>query len=426
MATTEKIVGLYGDPNAIAQNPGSLDQAQKEIGLNWIIFGGGFNLSQRTRMLNPSSGGFAPGLTLVDDDQPIRTAIEEAHKRGIQVWGCISLYWAGAEHAPDLMAYDLYGKRLDAYPLRAYAHEQGSMTYCPNNERINAWFEAALVEIARQYDFQGYALTHARYCHPAFFEQMLACGCPTCQKKAGELGYDFDKMKSAVLNTITKIKGLNPAKIKSALKSGFGFFDFIQMLGADGEGLVDWFNFRADGITLNIKRIGEAVHEVRPDFKFGSDSHYPTMALLVGQRYSDLVKICDQILPLLSHNEIHYMDNLGSMATILTQWIDGLQQAEAVKLVYRLFGINSAAMPKTIQEMHLGEPPSSEVKLEALEEIITAELYKARAFSGSSVPSYPVIKGTLWPELSVRNLMAAALEAGHDGIVLQGTDSLYK
>jgi hypothetical protein len=422
----EKVVGLYGDAAAIAADPGYLDAAKKEIGLNRIIFGGGFNLTSKTRALNPSKGGAAPGVTLVDDDTPMRKAIDEAHKRGMQVWGCISLYWAGAEHAPDLMAYDLTGKRMDEFPRRLYAAEQGSMTFCPNNERINAWFEALLVEIAARYDFQGYALTHVRYCHPAFFEQMLACGCPTCQKKAAELGYDFTRMQQAVLATQAAFKNLPAGRLKTAARASLGFFDFLQALGQDCRGVVDWFNFRADAITLNLKRFSQAVHAARPDFIFGSDTHYPTMALLVGHRYSDLAATCDQILPLLSHNEIHFMDNVGSFATLLTQWIDGLGEVEAVSLVYKLLGIHNPEMPVTVKAMHLGEPPSAEPQMEALLDLVVSEMYKARLFSGEKVPSYPVIKGSIWPEKTIRRLMEVATEAGHDGIVLQGTDALFK
>ena len=300
------------------------------------------------------------------------------------------------------------------------------MTFCPSNERINAWYEAALVEIARNYEFDGYALTHARYCHPAFFEQMLSCGCPICQQKASELDYDFVKMKAAVLDAVKKIKKLTASQVRTFLKSSLGIFDILQISGKDFAGIVDWFNFRADVISQNFMRFNKSVHAARPNFLFGSDSHYPGMALLVGHRYSDLASTCDQILPLLSHNEIHYMDNIASLAYILTQWIEDLEEKDAVSLVYRLFGIDYPSMPKTIQEMHLGDPPSAEPRLEALEDIIAGEMYRARLMSGPKIPSYPVIKGTIWPEKTVRSLMQTALDAGHDGIVLQGTDSLFK
>ncbi len=120
------------------------------------------------------------------------------------------------------------------------------------------------------------------------------------------------------------------------------------------------------------------------------------------------------------------MDNIGSFATLLTQWIDGLGEGEAVSLVYNLLGIHNPEMPVTVKAMHLGEPPSAEPKMEALLELVASEMYKARLFSGEKVPSYPVIKGSNWPEKTVRRLMEVATEAGHDGIVLQGTDALFK
>jgi hypothetical protein len=83
-------------------------------------------------------------------------------------------------------------------------------------------------------------------------------------------------------------------------------------------------------------------------------------------------------------------------------------------------------MPETIKSMNLGDPPNSEPKLAALENLVAQEMVKARLMSGPSIPSYPVIKGSLWPEKTVRRLMDVSLEAGHNGIVFQGTDSLFK
>jgi hypothetical protein len=422
----EKIVGLYWNASTHLGDPGYLDAAKSEIGLNRIIFGGEYNLTSKTRGLNPSKGGAAPGVTLVDDDTPLRKAIDEAHKRDIQVWAYAGGYHGGANQAPDLMVYDLTGKRMDEFPPRMYATEQNSLTLCPNNECVNAWFEAMLVEIASRYEFQGCALSHVRYCHPAFFEQMLSCGCPTCQKKAGELGYDFGRMQRAVLGALAALKKMPASRLKTAARAGLGFFDFLQILGQDSGGVVDWFNFRADAITLNLKRFSQAVHAVRPDFMFGMDVHYPTMALLVGHRYSDLAATCDQILPLLPHVEVLFMDNLGSFATLLMQWVDGLVEVEAVSLVYKLLGIHNPEMPVTVKAMHLGEPPSAELQMEALLDLVASEMYKARLLSGEKVPSYPVIKGSVWPEKTIRRLMEVATEAGHDGIVLQGTDALFK
>jgi len=447
--STVRLVGLYADPAAIAADPGYLDVAQDEIGLNCIILGGPFDLSPQVRQLNPlggptddrtpglppivrharteaSAGVRAPGLTLTDDDTTLRRAIDEAHKRGIQVWGIISAYWAGAEHAAKLMARDLYGRRLDAYPRHPFAHEQATHTFCPTHPQVNAWFEAALVDIAVRYDIQGYALTHFRFAHPAFFEQMLACACPGCERTAAELGYDFARMKAAVLGTVAALQKLPPATLRRWAGLSFGFSELLQMLGQDVAGVVDWFNFRADVISHNLKRFRDAVHAaVKRDFSFGSDAHYPSMAILVGHRYRDLAGICDHILPLLSHNEIHYLDNLATFATLLAGWINGLDEKDALRLVYRLFGVAGLGLPGSIAELHLGDPPSAETRLPVLGDIVAEEMHKARLLSGDRIPSYPVIKGSLWPEDLVRRLTAVAHEAGHDGIVYQGTSSLF-
>jgi hypothetical protein len=429
MVGNEKVVGLYGDPTAVAADPAYLDVAQGELGLNRIIFGGPFNLSPEARARNPFAGAaehLAPGLSLTEDDSVLRRAIDEAHRRGIQVWGIISLYWAGAEHAPDLMARDLHGRRMDEFPLLPYAHEQRTYTFCPNSEQVNAWFEAALVDIATRYEIQGFALTHFRYSHPAFFQELLACGCPTCAKAAAELGYDFTRMRAAMLEAAMALQGLPLRKLQQAAALGLGFADLLQALGRDGGAVVDWFNFRADCLSRNLKRFHAAVHgAVAHDFSFGSDVYFPSFALLVGHRYRDFAGICDHILPLLPHVEIHCLDVLASLASLLAQWTEGLSEGEALRLIYQLFGYDRFAMPADVAALHLGDPPNAEPRLQVLPDIVASEMHKARLYSGDAVPSYPVIKGALWPTSTVRRLMDAALEAGHDGIVFQGTSALF-
>ena len=76
--------------------------------------------------------------------------------------------------------------------------------------------------------------------------------------------------------------------------------------------------------------------------------------------------------------------------------------------------------------MKLGNPLNGEIDMKWLEDLIENEMYKTRLVSGRKVLSYPVIKGSTWPEQIVRRLIKSSLEAGHDGIVFQGTDSLFK
>jgi len=428
MNTTPTVIGIYGDANAIANDPGFLDLAQAEIGLNRIIFGGPFKLSPETLARNPAHKGqsHGHGLGLTDDDTPLRRAIDEAHRRGIQVWHIISTYWAGAEDAPERMARDLRGRRMDEYPRLPYADEQWSYTFCPSNEQTNAWFEAAQVELATRYEFDGCALTHHRFCHAAFYPELLACGCPSCAEAAGQLGYDFARMKTAALRTADVLQHASAAKLRRAASLGLGLWDFLQWLGEDGGGLVDWFNFRADCMTRNLRRFRGAVRAARPDFAFGSDTHFPSLALLVGHRYRDFAAVCDHILPLLPHVAIHCLDVLAAFATALTHWADGLSEAEALQLVYQLFGYENLGLPPDIAGLHLGNASHGEPQVAALSDLVASELVKARLLAGDGVPSYPVIKGAVWDPHTVRRLIDAAREAGHTGVVFQGTAALFE
>ena len=203
--------------------------------------------------------------------------------------------------------------------------------------------------------------------------------------------------------------------------------DFLQWLGEDGGGLVDWFNFRADCMTRNLRRFRGAVRAARPDFAFGSDTHFPSLALLVGHRYRDFAATCDHILPLLPHVAIHCLDVLAAFATALpTLWADGLSEAEALQLVYQLFRYENLGLPPDIAGLHLGNAPHGEPQVAALGDLVASELIKARLQSGDDALSYPVIKGAVWAPQTVRRLIDAARQAGHDGVVFQGTSALFE
>ena len=429
MQHTLDVIGLYSDPAAIAADPHFLDVAQSEIGLNRLIFGGPFNLSAQTRSLNPVAKDpqhIAPGLGLTDDDSVLHRALDEAHKRDIKVWGISSAYWAGAENAPDLMTRDLYGKRMDEYPRFLYAAEQASYTFCPNNERVNAWFEAALVEMATRYAFDGFALTHFRFCHAAFFQELLSCGCDNCRAAATHLGYDFERMRKAMLSGVTALQTASAGDLKRAAAQNLGFGDVLQALGQDGGGVADWLNFRADTISRNLKQFKTAVQRAAGvKFAFGSDIYYPSLALTVGHRYRDFAATCEHILPLLPHVEIHCLGVLASFATLLMQWVPGVEERDALRLVYQFCGYDQIGMPDTIAGLHLGNPPYGEPDVSALGDLIAGEMARARLLSGDTVKTYPVIKGAIWPAATIQRLVDAAHQTGHTGVVFQGTDALF-
>lgn len=429
MQHAHDVIGLYGDPTAIVADPHFLDVAQGEIGLNRLIFGGPFNLSAQTRALNPVAKDpqhLAPGLGLTEDDSTLHRALDGAHQRGIKVWGIISSYWAGAENEPDLMARDLNGRRMDEFPPFRYAAEQATYTFCPNNERVNAWFEAALVELASRYGFDGFALTHFRYSHAAFFQEMLACGCDNCRAAAAEMGYDFERMKKAMLGSVNALQHASARDLKRAAGLSMSATDLLHALGSDAGGVADWFNFRADTITRNLKRFKTAVQGVTgPQFAFGSDVYYPSLSMLVGHRYQDFAATCEHILPLLPHFEIHCLDVLASLATLLTQWAPGLEERDALRLVYQLFGYDQVGLPESIAALHLGNPPQGEPDVPALSDLIASEMSRVRLLSGDTVKSYPVIKGAIWPAQTIQRLVDAAHETGHNGVVFQGTDALF-
>ena len=78
---------------------------------------------------------------------------------------------------------------------------------------------------------------------------------------------------------------------------------------------------------------------------------------------------------------------------------------------------------------YLGCEPTPEAVLAArsaipLTELVVHDLTKARLSLPREIPSYPVIHGEGWPRKAILGIMAGADEAGHDGVIFQGTGEL--
>lgn len=101
----------------------------------------------------------------------------------------------------------------------------------------------------------------------------------------------------------------------------------------------------------------------------------------------------------------------------------GLAETAALGLVYRLSGYDDLSMPLAIRDLDLGEP-DGEYRAVPLVGLMERDLRKARLHAPREIPSYPIIRGAVWPSDAIRHLVAYADGVGHDGIIFQGTDAL--
>jgi hypothetical protein len=422
----QKLVGLYTGWQTIVQDPGYLDALQDAVGLNLIIGGGPLALSPELRASAPGvtpQGRRGIGVDWTDDDSILRKAMDECHKRNIAVWLLVGGWHGPGDAFPELVARDLWGRPLNQVPRPQYAWEV-ALAICPSRPEINAWMCRAYAEIARRYDCQGVDITHARLIAPAYTPSWWSCGCESCQRRAAELGYDFAAMREGVDAFFRRLRSLTPSQARRAAEAQPGLLGLAQVLGLEG-GFLDWFNFRADLISANLRQMRAAVHETaKGKMIFGSDNFPPSFALLVGHRYADFcTEASDFTSPLISHVGIFVYATLASTADLLMQNVQGLEEADALRLSYALFGYEHLKMPSAIGDYHLGQIEYEE-SAAPLAEIVEKEITLARALNGGQVPSYPVIKGGLWSKETVQRLIRTAEELGHEGLIFQQTGAL--
>ncbi len=421
---TERVVGMYLSTQTVVSDPGYLDALQESVGLNLVILSGGYSLSSEVAALNPLGiDGHGPGFSWDADGTPLERAIEIARERGIRVWLLLGSWQIGAEHYPDLCAQDLWGRRLTDYPPFPYCSEQRSLTFCPSNEDINAFYAAAYADVVQQYPIDGVDITHARYTSPAFWPAIFSCACERCAAQAERLGYDWHRMRASVLESFDALKTIDGVTLKRLVKPGFGVGDLLQV--ATGQhGVLDWLDFRASVISRNVKRFHTAVHEgANRPVVFGIDTFPPSVALFAGHRYRDFMTACDFTSPLLSHPAYFVLATIQSWAQTLLDWVPGLAEEDAIEIVYGLLGFSGVPLPQRLSQLGNGFP-ESEPGVPGLEELVHHDLVKSRLYNSGAVPSYPVLMGGLWPRDLVHRLTDVALQLDHDGVIYQQSEAL--
>lgn len=425
----EKLVGLYSSADVLVNHLDYIDALRKDIGLTHVIMGGDFQLPPAVWAKNPMPPGseeFAPNRGQ-EDDASLRQGLENAHDRDLKVWICAGGWQGDARRFPEMCMQDMHGQPLSQVTQLRYAREQPALAYCPSDERMNEWLRAVLSEVARSYEVDGFDLTHFRYTAPAFLHNLFGCACPRCAQRAGEMGHNFEKMRKAGLAFWEGIQSLDAREVREAADRGVGLLGLCEWLGI-GSGLCEWFEFRAGVIAANMKRFSESAHEAAGrEIAFSCDTFPPSFALLVGHRYRDFMQWADYTSPLLPHVEVFILSTFASYADLLCQWIEGLEEQEALRFIYGLFGYDRVKnLPQSLAEFRYEDlgMPDCEAKCPALCDIVELELQRARLFNTGEIPSYPVIKGATWAPEIVRRLVQAAERMGHEGIIFQGTSSL--
>lgn len=426
----KKRVGLYLDAGTILQQPGYLELLRDALGLNLVILNFSGKLSDgvlakspfdqlppsdetirsllcrhidgqpSTAKLGATKGSVGPHMHAGGDDEALRQAIARAHAAGMEVW-----MLGGAWTAND---FDV-------------------LMYCPSHEAVNTWYGAVYTHLATAYEVEGVDITHARFPMTSYPRGMFLCACDRCAREAAERGYDMERMKGDILHARERIRGMEGDRLAQVCMRAMGPFDALQLLGMR-QGVMEWFTFRCELLAVKFGAFRDAVHEAAgEDFIFGTDTYPASLSPFVGHDHTRWDTFSDFASPLLSHVDIFPMQTMTAWAQFLQALCPDLDESQALQMIYRLVGYDDLGMPRTIEEFALGAP-DCEFRNVPLRDLVALDMAKARLYLPADIPSYPIIQGGgaphHWPRETIEEIMAAAEETGHQGIIFQGVQSL--
>ena len=334
-----------------------------------------------------------PDVSAAGDDAQFRQAIDRLRQAGVEIWICAGS-WTG--------------RRL---------------MFCPSHAGVNDWFAAYYTFLATAYGVDGVDVTHARYPMGSFPRGLFSCTCDRCAAAAARKGYDMEVMKAALRAGLERLRKVDGRLLADVCRLGAGPFDFLQLLELR-PGVVEWFRFRTELLTEKLRGFHRAVHAAAgPDFIFGSDTHPASLAPFVGHNHADWASFSDFASPLVSHISAFVCDTFAAWARFLMEVKPELSEADALQIVYRFTGYDHMGLPDSIAGFD-PEHPARLAYLVPLEELVMRDLLKARLYLPPQLPSYPIIHGTGWPRQAIDTIVRRAAQAGHDGIIWQGTDEL--
>ncbi|MEM2906325.1 MAG: hypothetical protein QW057_01820 [Candidatus Bathyarchaeia archaeon] len=433
-----RIVWFGCTPEETAEHPEVLRMLQESMGLNTLIpesricHTSGFKATLDLVALSPFEGWrereemkvylryhsgppafpVLPGVLGGFSDDALLKLLAEAHRLGMEVWGHLGLWCYGAELFPEYAMRDIEGRAPEERYYRVGAG------FCPSKAKLNSWIKTCLVDVSRRYEIDGLQLDHARYPHPANFQSLLGCGCPDCVAEASKLGYDFPKMKSALLGFKQYVRQLNPGRVRAMADTQFSLMELLSVTGHLEE-IAAWLTFRAELLSLRMREFAEAVRQaVERSFVIGTDVFPPSIALMGGHIYRGWEQNVDYLMGGfggLAGWPDAVLTLFREFASLLCGNVKGLDEADALRFVYGLLGYGDLGLPHSVQALNGSKLTSSITKA------LRREMLKAKVLLTGRVPFYISLPNL--PAEPLRDTLQLARQIGYEGVVLASIDN---
>jgi len=429
------IIGCYSSADQILKQPKFIDALQQKLGVNALIVHHPIKMPDWLKEMNPLGANRHMHVSHTDDDSGLVSAIEETHRRGMDFW----LYYSGhhfREESRHIMGETFEGIKFIDLPLIKYALAHSEYTACFERPAVKEWETAVFGYGAKNYDVDNMYVTHHRYATPSFWSNLFGCACPDCRAAAANLGYDFPGMRDSMLSLRRRLERLDKKTVGQFAASGMTFMDILGALG-ENNGVLDWLYFRAKVVGNSLRRIHDSVHAASNHRSgFITDTHGATMSLWVGHNWQDFIEGASDGFHPLSWAMWQYVSVIASWANQLCQWVPGLEEPTALKLVISFFGWEDIGLPdKRIADLKVEEAEPKDgtynprmtafyenLGPERLIKLMTHEWTRMAAINRGRIPAHPVIKGFEWPEKVCRELIDRTRDLGFSGYIFQRTD----
>lgn len=313
--------------------------------------------------------------------------VDACVKHGIILYLCSGAYGKGS-FPDDFLSVDVNGDRQLWF---------GST--CPNRPQVRQANLDGIARMAATEGITGVYIDGCRFGSPASgLDAFFTCFCPVCEDKAGQLGYDFARMKRDATALYRMIKGVEPGTSWKTV--GLTPSMLLHFL-VTHPGILDWLRFREACTTEHLRNVRATIKGVNRALVFAIYIFTPCLSPLVGQNYAALSQdVIDLFSPMIYRN-FPPPDGpacLNRELYDIAGWFQG-DASEVLHVLTRFFGVSAPSR----QEM--GETLSTGM--------VRDETRRARSLIGPHVPLVPII---YLDDPCLEASIQAAFDGGADGV----------
>jgi hypothetical protein len=326
------------------------------------------------------------------------TLLKEAKERGLKTYYLWMLACQISELAPQGVSEvtNVFDNKMDFL--------------CLNTPGLAEYMKGYLKDILENYpDIDGVIVDHLEI--PSYTSELLfTCFCEACKRKADKLGYDFERMKAAVLKFYSNITNLNETTIKKVAEGEMGVNDFVGSIMGD-EFLTDWFKFRFETVNELADELRQVINDVNPHLEFHIDSVTTSFAPCSGVSFKALRRFGYMVNP-----KLYPATDLWGWRSRIKDYINLVRQNKSIddftmlKFIERVFGLIGISNFKTLNELYSKPLPK---------ELFINELEKAALLFGSKHRIRPWLRIDYELVDEIRNMLKAIRESGVEGVFIR-------